>query len=639
MTQPTQPGWRLRMGANIVPGGVRFRVWAPARRTMDVEIGDMYVAMSRDEHGVWTATVPGVGAGARYRFRVDGEGVYPDPYSRSQPEGPHGPSEVIDPNAYVWQDDGWRGLSADGLVVYECHVGTYTAEGTFDALIGQLPELKALGITAIEVMPVAEFPGERNWGYDGVDLFAPTRNYGGPDAFKRFVDAAHAEGLGVILDVVYNHFGPDGNYLWQYSSEYFTEKYHTLWGAAINYEGCDAARRLAIDNACYWLNEYHVDGLRLDAVFAIFDGSERHIVEELVTTARASTDRSVVLIAESHENDARYLRPAEAGGFGFDAVWADDFHHAVYTLVSGERGGYFDDYAGTTEELARTVQRGWLYEGRQSQHLGHLRGTPSDGLPARGFVYCIQNHDQVGNRAFGRRFSHVVGPAVVRPGAALLLLLPYTPMICMGQEFAASSRFFYFTDHNDELGRLVTEGRRSEFGAFAAFADPQHQREIPDPQAVDTFVRSKLNLEERRDGLGAQVYALYGELLALRRSDAVLRRQDRERLRATAASDSVVLVHMWDGDEQRLLVANFGNGVDVAPSALGVPGELSQMEWRVVLSTEERRFGGTDDQIRFDESLVSLPPQTVAWLAARRQPLVPRLLSRARRAVRRLRGR
>jgi maltooligosyltrehalose trehalohydrolase len=626
------------MGANVVPGGVEFRVWAPRATTIDVELGNIYIAMTRGEDAVWAASVQDVNPGTHYRFRIDGEGAFPDPYSRSQPEGPHGPSQVVDPTAFAWTDGGWGGLAAEGLVLYECHVGTYTPEGTFDALIGELDALQRLGVTALELMPVAEFPGTRNWGYDGVDLFAPSHNYGGPEALRRLVDAAHRRGIGVILDVVYNHFGPDGNYLGQYSTDYLTNRYETAWGDAVNYDGAGSqhVRQLVIDNACNWIDEFHIDGLRLDATFAIFDASPRHILEEVVSRARAcAAPRRVVMIAETHENDVRYLRAPTEGGFGFDATWTDDYHHAVHTAASQEHMGYYEDYSGSLDELARTINRGWLFEGQHSKHLAGPRGTRADGVPARAFVYFIQNHDQVGNRAFGRRFSHLVGAGAHKMWSALTLLLPYTPMLFMGQEFAASSRFHYFTDHNEELGRQVTEGRRREFASFAAFADPGAQREIPDPQAIETFYESKLDLGERDEGLGAQVMQLTTELLALRRSDAVLQRQDRTRLRATAAGDDLLLVQLWHGREHRLIVANRGVAVDAPPRALRIPGALLALDWAPVISTEERRFGGAEDVVRFGEHLVSIPPHTVALLRAT-QPVLPlRLLRMARRLVQR----
>jgi maltooligosyltrehalose trehalohydrolase len=635
---PPRGVYRPNLGAHVVDGGVRFRVWAPDAEQMDVQISDALVPMQRDERGTWTATVPGVGAGVQYRYRIDRGGAFPDPYSRSQPDGPHGPSEVVDPNQYAWHDDGWRGIAMQGLVVYELHVGAYTAAGTFDALIGELDALATLGVTAIELMPVAEFPGGRNWGYDGVDLFAPSRIYGGPDGLKRLVDAAHQRGLGVILDVVYNHFGPDGNYLLQYAADYLTDRHATPWGDAVNFDGArsEMVRRLVIDNACYWLSEYHIDGLRLDAAFAITDTSPRHILEELAAEARASAaPRSVVLIAETHAHDGRYLRPAMAGGYGLDAVWSDDFHHVVHTIASHEHGGYYADYAGTLDELARTINRGWLFEGQQSPQHGAADGAPPDGLDAWRFICCIQNHDQVGNRAFGRRFEHLVGAGAHRMWSALLLLLPYTPLLFMGQEFAASSRFYYFTDHKPDLGRDVTKGRRAEFARMAGFDDPAQQREIPDPQSPQTFLESKLNLRERDEGTGAETWRMYAELLTLRRSDAVVSRQDRSSMRAYACGDKLLLVHLRHGREHRLIAANAGVGVDAAPAAINVPRAIASMHWRELISTDERRFGGSGDRMRFDERLISMPPQSVVLWQATQAPLPIRLVIRLGRLIRR----
>ena len=634
--------WRLRMGASVLPaGGVEFRVWAPGASSIDVEIGHEYLPMARGDDGVWSSVVEDAVVGARYRFRIDGAASFPDPHSRSQPEGPHEPSEVVDPDAFQWADSGWRGVGPDGLVIYECHVGTYTREGTFDALAADLDALKSLGVNVIELMPVAEFPGRRNWGYDGVDLFAPTRNYGGVSGLKRLIDAAHARGIGVILDVVYNHFGPDGNYLLQYSRDYLTGRHKTPWGDAVNYDGPNSefVRRFAVDNACYWINEYHLDGLRIDATFAIVDESPRHILEEIVTSARTSVapGRSIVIIAETYENDERYVRAVDRGGLGFDAVWSDDFHHVVHTIASHEHSGYFRDYAGTLDELARTINRGWLFEGQHSQHLGMLRGTSPETMTARQFVYFIQNHDQIGNRAFGRRFSHLVGAGQHKFWSALLVLLPYTPMLFMGQEFAASSRFYYFTDHKDDLGRQITEGRRREFEAMGELGDGKGPREIPDPQAEETFLESKLNLAERDEGVGEQMWRLHSELLALRRGDPLLRRQSREHMRAIAASDQLLLVHLPHAGDERLIVANFGVAIDAAPQAAGVPRDLLRRRWNPVISTEERRFGGSDDRLRFDSALVSLPPYTVALLEGRPISLVSRAVAAIRGIAERIR--
>ncbi len=566
---------------------MHFAVWAPAAASVDVElVGDASpVPLVRDEAGVWSATVTRARPGSRYFFRLNDEFTRPDPYSRFQPEGVHGPSEVVDPDAFAWHDADWRGLHPQGLVIYQLHVGTFTPEGTLDAVRGQLQRLKALGVSAIQLLPLAEFPGERNWGYDGVDLFAVAHAYGGPTPLKRLVDDAHALGLGIILDVVYNHFGPDGNYLRDFSPEYFTAHYHTPWGDAVNFDGTNSAwvRQLMVHNARAWVSEYHADGLRLDATHAIFDASPRHILAEITKAARAAAgpDKSVVLIAETGENDVRYMRSVEDGGFGFDVVYADDFHHAMRRYLAGDHEGYYADFEGTLDEVARCINQGWLYEGQPtpSSKRERLRGTPARHQPASQFLYVLQNHDQVGNRAFGERLDHQVGIDRFAAASALLLFLPYTPMLFMGQEFAATSPFQYFTDHNPELGKLVTEGRRREFQAFSAFADPAVRERIPDPQADATFQASKVHLVEAELEPGAELARWYTSLLHLRHTDAVLVDQSRERVAARALSADVLAVRRWSANEERLLLVNFG---DAAFDTSEFGGN-----WRVVLSRAE----------------------------------------------------
>jgi maltooligosyltrehalose trehalohydrolase len=546
---------------------VRFAVWAPAAHSVEVELepSSKRVPLRRDDDGVWSASVAEARSGTRYVYRLNGELRRPDPYSRFQPEGVHGPSEVVDPNAYEWHDADWPGLRIEGLVIYQAHVGTFTPEGTLDAFRRELPRLKSLGVSAVQLLPLAEFPGERNWGYDGVDLFAVSHAYGGPIALRRFVDAAHGLGLGVIVDVVYNHFGPDGNYLRDFSPDYFTDRYHTPWGDAVNFDGAGNARvrQLMVDNARYWIREYHADGLRLDATHAIYDASPRHILAEVTEVAReaAGPARGVVLIAESSENDVRYMRSVEDGGFGFDAVYADDFHHALRRYLAGDHEGYYADYAGTLDEVARCIEQGWLYEGQTTprSHGERRRGTPARQQPAWQFLYVLQNHDQVGNRAFGERLHHQVGLERFAAASALLLFLPFTPMLFMGQEFGASSPFQFFTDHNPELGKLVTEGRRREFSAFSAFADAATRERIPDPQAESTFVASKLRLEEAETPAGAELQAWYRALLTLRREDSVLADQSREKMAVRVLSPDVLSVRRWSSGEQRLLLVNFGD--------------------------------------------------------------------------------
>ena len=610
------------LGATVLPNGVRFAVWAPKAKRVDVRIaredGPADHPLTRQEDGLHAGFVPGIGAGARYRYRLDGGEAYPDPWSRFQPEGVHGPSEAIDPTTYSWGDTAWPGLTTDGLVIYELHVGAYTPAGTFAALVDQLPELKRLGVTAIELMPVADFPGRWNWGYDGVALFAPSRAYGRPDDLRRLVDAAHQAGLGVILDVVYNHLGPDGNYLGVYSDDYFTDRHATPWGDAVNYDGPDSrrVRDFVIGNARSWIEEFHVDGLRLDATHAIVDDSPRHLLAELGEQARAASRTPIVLIAEDERNDVRLVRPVEEGGYGLDAVWADDFHHEVRVALTGQREGYFSNFEGTAAGIARVIEEGFLYQGQIEPHGGHPRGTKVTTEPAGAFVFCVENHDQVGNRALGERLEHLIAPGSFAVASALLLFAPETPLLWMGQEFAASSPFLFFTDHTPELGRLVTEGRRNEFAWFAGFRDDRSRDRIPDPQDEATFRSSKLDLSERETHAG--VYRLYQDLLALRRGDPVLHGQDRTRIRATAIGERVVAVHRWRGTDHRLLLANLGDSADIDLDEAISSGGRPNGEWRVILSTADRRYGGSGEEVGLEREdarwRAALPAKTAVLL-------------------------
>ncbi|MEW5931449.1 MAG: malto-oligosyltrehalose trehalohydrolase [Gemmatimonadota bacterium] len=600
---------------------MEFRVWAPGHERVEVVVyggtagdrgqgtGNSPQLQRQDEgeahplagegEGWWSGRVEGIGAGARYRFRLDGGDAFPDPASRSQPEGVHGPSEVVDPGAFRWTDAGWRGIPPEEMTLYELHVGTATPEGTFEGLIPRLDHFVELGVTAIEIMPVAEFPGHRNWGYDGVDLFAPDSSYGGPEGLRRLVDAAHARGLAVILDVVYNHFGPEGNYLPAFTSgRIFTEAHKTPWGAAVNYdgEGSAAVRELVVGNALHWAREYHVDGLRLDATHAIIDDSPVHLLAELAERVRAggAPGRRFALFAEDERNERALVLPRAEGGMGLDGVWADDLHHQLRAMVAGDREGYFASFSGSAEDVAATLRRGWFYEGQRSPHTGEERGTPAEGVPLPAFVVCIQNHDQVGNRAMGDRLNHAVSPAAYRAVSALLLAAPATPLLWMGQEWAASTPFQYFTDHPEELGKLVTEGRREEFKHFSAFADPEMRERIPDPQDPETFRRSTLRWEEREHPPHAGVLALYRELLALRRAEPALRNRARESVDAAAVGERAVALRREAPDGGALLlVAGFEEGpLRVDLGALDATRAPDGGRWEPVLATEEARFGG-----------------------------------------------
>jgi maltooligosyltrehalose trehalohydrolase len=579
--------WELPIGARFDTTGTHFRVWAPRARSVEVVLfedgrASTSAALAPQGDGFFAAHIAGVGPGARYMYRVDGGDPRPDPASRFQPEGVHGPSEVVDPQAYSWHDIGWRGKALEELVIYELHVGTATPAGTFEALIEGLDELKELGVTAIELMPVAAFPGRRGWGYDGVSLFAPHAAYGGPEGLRRLVDAAHARGLAVLLDVVYNHLGPDGNYLRAFSPAYFTDRHHTPWGEALNVDGPDSrpVRDFFIANTLHWAHEYHLDGLRLDATHAILDDSPTHLLAELAAAVRESLggERRFVLIAENEENEPGIVHPAAAGGWGLDGVWADDFHHQVRVALTGEQDGYYANYSGTAADLAATLRQNWFYQGQVSPDKGAPRGAPADDLDPPHFVYCIQNHDQVGNRALGERLNHDAGLDGFRAAAALLLIAPHTPLLWMGQEWAASTPFLYFTDHNPELGRLVTEGRRKEFAHFTAFSGET----VPDPQAEDTFLRSKLDRAEREREPHAGVLRLHRDLLALRRDHPAMADRSRKGYSAEPAGEGAVLLRRRAGDAALVAVVNLGG-----PARVRVPAGL-----RPILDSEDARYGG-----------------------------------------------
>jgi maltooligosyltrehalose trehalohydrolase len=478
---------------------VEFRVWAP--RPSEVTV--LGYALHPAGYGVWEAVIDAK-PGDDYHFVLDGR-RYADPMSRHQPTGLRGPSRVVAPDAFEWTDAGWDGVPLRELVLYELHVGTFTQEGTFDAVIPHLQSLRELGVTAIELMPVSEFPGVRGWGYDGVFLQAPHHAYGGPDGLRRLVDAAHDVGIGVVLDLVLNHIGASGVRTMRAFGPYFTDRYDTDWGKAINYDDadCEGVREWALQGAAGLVREYHLDGLRLDAVHAIMDTSPRHLLVELADRVHAERP-SALVIAESNRNDPRTLRPPEEGGLAQDAQWADDFHHALHTLLTGESEGYYADF-GRVEDLARAFERPFVYDGRWSAERRRRVGAPAGDRPPEQFVVCAQNHDQVGNRAFGDRL-----PRGALPLAAFCMLLsPFTPLLFMGEEYGEEAPFQFFTDHVDKrIARATREGRRKEFAAFAAF----EQQEVPDPQAVETFERSKLTRREDR-----RIAALYRDLLALRR--------------------------------------------------------------------------------------------------------------------------
>jgi maltooligosyltrehalose trehalohydrolase len=483
-------------GATLERGGVRFRLWAPACPAVSLLLEDegRTTTMTRLRGGLFEIFVAGLRAGALYRYILPDGSKIPDPASRHQPQDVHGPSEVIDPLSYAWTAE-WSGLSWDDAVLYEMHVGTFTSEGTFAAAIGKLDHLARLGVTAVEIMPVADFPGRRNWGYDGVLLYAPDAAYGRPDDFKAFVDAAHQRGIAVLLDVVYNHFGAEGNYLSLFAPSFFTDRHKTPWGEAINYDGPDSplVREFVIANALYWIEEFRLDGLRLDAVHAIVDDSPTHLLAELAQRVRARAPRPVHLLLENESNDPTRLARRDREPVQYTAQWNDDVHHVLHVAATGERDGYYSAYQGDTELLGKALAEGFAYQGQFMPYRGHPRGAPSASLPPSAFVAFIQNHDQIGNRAYGERLPLIATAQTLRALAAIYLLLPQAPMIFMGEEWGAKQPFLYFCDCGEDLAEAVRRGRREEFARFPEFADPEQRSRIPDPLAESTFLASKLD--------------------------------------------------------------------------------------------------------------------------------------------------
>jgi maltooligosyltrehalose trehalohydrolase len=588
---------RAKLGAQIEPQGVRFRVWAPKRRRVSVvlEPSGRVVPLEPEEGGYFSGLAPDVAPGALYRYRLDDGRDFPDPCSRYQPQGPHGPSMVVDPDAYRWRDDAWRGVTMHGHVFYELHVGAFTREGTLDAAAAQLPELARLGITAVELMPLAEFPGRFNWGYDGVDLYAPAHVYGDADALKRFVDAAHSAGVAVVLDVVYNHLGPDGNYLREYSDDYFTDRYDNEWGDALNFDGpgSEAVREHFVENACYWVREFHLDGLRLDATQQIFDTGPRHILAEISVRARAAAaPRSIVLIAENEPQDVIAMKPVAEGGWGLDAEWSDDFHHSARVALTGRREAYYSDYTGRAQELLSCVKRGHLYQGQYYGWQRQGRGTPVTNEPASAFVFYLQNHDQVANHLRGERLTPLAGAARSRAMTALLLLAPQTPLLFMGQELASSRPFLYFADHADpKLAEAVFAGRKKFLAQFPSYARSEAQDAVPDPCAPETFAAAKLDLAERETH--AADYALHHDLLRLRREDPVIARQSRHGLDGAVLGSEALAVRYSGGDDgDRLLVLNLGRDLDLISVAEPLLAPPAGGDWTLHFSTDDPKYGG-----------------------------------------------
>ncbi len=577
-----------------------FRVWAPEATAAELfltpaQAGPERLAMQSEPDGFFGLELTSARPGDLYRFGVDGKTPLPDPASRYQPQGVHGPSQLTDPSAFVWSDEVWEGVSSERLILYELHVGDFTPQGTFAAATEKLPRLRDLGITAVELMPVADFPGMRNWGYDGVSLFAPARCYGAPDDLRQLVDTAHHLGLAVHLDVVYNHLGPDGSYLAAFSPFFLSQKHHSPWGATLNFDGpnSDVVRRFFIENALHWIHEYHFDGLRLDATHAIMDDGPKHFLAELTEAVEHSMQgerRKVLLIAEDDRNLSTITRPRKAGGWGLDGVWADDLHHQIHRCLTGESDGYFADHSGATANIASTIRQGWFYRGQYAPYFGKKRGTNPCDLPLPAFVVCLQNHDQVGNRAMGERLNHLIDLPSYRAASVLLLLVPETPLLFMGQEWASSSPFQYFTDHNPELGRQVTEGRRREFTHFAGFSNPVALERIPDPQAPSTFIRSRLNWEEMGEEPHSSVRRLYQALLRLRSDKPVFGGSSRSGFEIAPLGENGLLLHRKSAAGRLLAVIQLRKSGAYDLQGYNLTELPQEMAWDTVLTTEDPAF-------------------------------------------------
>jgi maltooligosyltrehalose trehalohydrolase len=600
--------WSLERGANLGDDQtVRFDVWAPRAERIAVRLagvrGGADHPLERQDDGSFRGAVKAAQIGSDYFYVIDGERERPDPVSRHQPFGVHGPSRVVDPHGFRWSDAGWRGVEMRDLVIYELHVGTFSEAGTFDAMIERLTALRDLGITAIELMPVAECPGGRNWGYDGTHPYAPQSTYGGPEGLRRLVDRAHGVGLGVILDVVYNHLGPEGNYLAEFGP-YFTDRYRTPWGQAVNFDGpeSDEVRRYFVDNALYWVTEYHLDGLRLDAVHSIFDFSAVHILAEIASSVHALGDalgRCTLVIAESDLNDPRIVRAPAQGGFGLDGQWSDDFHHAIHAALTCERRGYYADF-GSVGAIAEALRERFVLRGGHSRFRRRRHGAPAADVPAERFVVFTQNHDQIGNRARGDRLATLISFDAQKLSAALLVLSPYTPLVFMGQEYGETRPFLYFVSHGDpDLVEAVRAGRRGEFASFG------WQDEVPDPQAVETFERSRIDWSSAGSPGHAELRRLHRDLFVLRRDECLL--WGVEASVTGGASGWIAL--RYGGSQGRALLAVFNVSSLQQTTVLEEGGP--EAIWQRVLATNEEHYGGsgggTADSVRAHDGLLALP--------------------------------
>ena len=611
---PISPSKRRLSGGVELLGSrtAEVRVWAPRCRRVEfvIDRGESH-ELTRGEDGMFERTVSGVSAGTRYWFRLDGDRLRPDPVSRFQPDGPHGPSEVVDPDAFKWTDQAWAGVKPAGQVLYEMHVGTFTPQGTWTAAANELDALADLGITVIEMMPVGDFTGRFGWGYDGVNLYAPTRLYGTPDDLRAFIDRAHVAGLGVILDVVYNHLGPDGNYLEEFSADYFTDRYKNDWGRAINFEESEPARAYFVENAGYWIDEFHFDGLRFDATQDIKDASREHVIESMVRRAReAAGQKRIYLIAENEPQETKLVRPPAEGGYGLDALWNDDYHHTAVVALTGRREAYYTDYTGSAAELIACAKYGYLYQGQWYGWQNKPRGTPALDLPSRAFVAYIENHDQVANSAFGRRLHRLSSPGRYRALTALTLLGPATPLLFQGQEFASSAPFLFFADHREELREPIRSGRREFLSQFASMSDPAVGPALPSPVDEATFLECKLDLNQRTTH--AWAYALHRDLLRLRRDHKTI--SNPERIDGAVLRTNVMALRYFGRAEHYLLIVNLGRDLDLSPAPEPLLAPPGPDGWSLLWSSESIAYGGDGTAPLNQQSEWRLPGEAAVLL-------------------------
>jgi len=619
---------RYPIGAELIDQNrTHFRVWAPKAKRVDVvleasaakDVPRVFHPLVHDECGYFSGSAQ-AGAGGCYRFRVDGGGhFFPDPASRFQPQGPHGSSCIVDPTTFRWSDAEWRGRQLKGQIFYEMHVGTFTREGTWQAAAEQLSELARIGITVIEMMPIADFPGNFGWGYDGVDLFAPTRLYGIPDDLRSFIDRAHALDLAVILDVVYNHFGPDGNYLGVYSDDYLIRGKGHEWGDSINFDGKNSGpvREFFITNGRYWIKEFHFDGFRFDATQSIHDESDEYIVGAIGRAARlAAGHRSIILVAENESQEAKLLWPRSKGGDDLDAVWNDDLHHSAYVALTGRHEAYYSDYRGRPQEFVSAAKYGYLFQGQFYWWQDAERGMPALGAHPAAFVSFLENHDQVANSAQGSRMRGENSPGVYRAMTALLLLGPWTPLLFQGEEFGATSPFVFFADIGDDNLREAIRAGRFEFLAqFPSIAGAEAQRNLPVPTQRETFERCKLNLAERQT---EQIfYDLHRDLIRLRREDSRFQKQIPGGVDgAVLGEQSFLLRYFGEANDERLLIVNLGPAQSLIPSPEPLLAPPFGFEWDLIWSSDDERYGGPGAAKPISEEGWSLPAEATIALRA-----------------------